>query len=119
MLWTNSNPNTGWGGGTATLSDSISNYPLIKVVFKLQASSGNIQYSTIMEVEDFKQTTNLSRAGTIAGGVIGRPSAAIYARGFWYISDTAVGFGQATGVGNNYTNGDIVVPISIIGLSVG
>lgn len=111
VLWTNPSPSESFSAQNVTLSDAISNYDYIKIVFKRGYNVDDVS-STLMPVSDYKNTANES--GKFSGYIGSRVSYTQYRR-YYYVDDTTLAFfTNVNGQGTNYDSYSI--PLYVIGI---
>lgn len=113
VLWTNSSPTSSFADQTITLSDSIDNYTSLAVTFKLSTTEGMI-YTTKLSVEDFKKCTN--PATILNPASYAKISSVLYARRFYYASDTTIYFATSYRVNASGSDNTANIPIQISGV---
>lgn len=114
-LWTNSSPTSSFATQTITLSDEISDYDFIKIVWAISTSETS-QYQGVyfIPADTF---ANYLQAKNRSVGNLGMSNTSDYAytRNVFYASDTSIKFGNCYRVGTTTQANTICIPISVIG----
>ena len=122
VLWTNPNTSAEFGANDVTLSDSITNYDLIKIVYKFTTTSSDTTENTSASItptdlvfcstESTGNKPKFSIAARSGGGTIG-------VRIVSYVSDTSIRIDRGRRIGStSYADGN-AIPIKIIGIKGG
>jgi hypothetical protein len=112
VLWENSAPTSAFSAQTITLSDDITNYDELKVIYRASTSDTDTKYVKI-SVDNFLKPMSGSFKQF---GFYGAYNNASWCRVANYDSDTSIRFGDGCGVKGTSTNNSTVIPIKIIGI---
>lgn len=113
VLWTNPAPTSAFASQTITLSDGISNYKYIKLKWKNINSEDQIGES-IVPVDNFTSQSPSPNYNNFSG-MFTTPSS--YARGWVYVSDTQITFGNCYTLAGTTQNSNYCIPLEITGLN--
>lgn len=110
-LWSNSSPSSNFVSQVVSLSQSMSNFNYLKIVWQYATTSSD-EGNMIVSVADFKNMGLTTATSELALG--GRGSSYTQVRGLFYESDTSIRF---TGAANGTTaSNNLCIPLYIYGL---
>lgn len=114
-LWQNSDPTTAYAASTVNLSDSISNYRYLKIIFRKSTSSADT-FSVIVDTSELANTT-LSTSNTFSGSCSFRSSDnVVYCRRFSYSAANSIEFSTSFVVNYEGSVTTTLIPTEIIGI---
>ena len=114
-LWTNSSPTSSFATQTVTLSNGISNYSYIKIVYR---ASNTVEEESYLYVPQAKMISSTETNDYNIVGLCNYGTSYRYIRFAFYASDTSIKFSDCGRWKNNANGNTICVPISIIGVNV-
>lgn len=113
VLWTNSAPTSAFASQNVTLSDGMSNYKYLKLKWK-NINSGDQIGELIVPVDNFKSQSVSPNYNNFSGMFT---TASSYARGWVYLSDTQITFGNCYTLAGTTQNSNYCIPLEITGLN--
>ena len=121
-LWTNSSPTANFSLSTITLSQGISSFDFIKIIFvgnKSAYSSGS-EYRQELICPASGLVNAVSTASYCRPSIMGRASGTsnYFARALTYVSNTSLQIDDAVRVKGTGTSNDICIPLQIVGLKL-
>lgn len=116
VLWTNASPTAAFNNQTVTLSEDMTHFDYIKIIFLQNSSDTPLKYLTVIHPVDEFANTGLS-GSVISGGVGYNQSIAMWSRSYAHASDTSVQFSKLLRMsGTSAGSQNICIPQSISGL---
>lgn len=114
-LWTNSSPTSNFSAQEVTLSDSISNYDYIEIVWRV-STSNSTEGAVMMPVSTFIDSGTSYDKPKLS--ICVAATSALYARRVQYTSDTSVYITICYKVGSSGTSGAYAIPLYIKGVKI-